>query len=210
MRWPALARELVARDQGIGELILRAYLIRRSILIGLGAGLRIIGSRYSPDTRRLRDFCGPEPASVPVARSGRAIPRPRSCCAQSRRGAARTRPIVILRATGCCAIPSNAELAARGRATGPAARPAARCDLLVVGGRSGRSGGGGRVRRLGGTFGACCWTGSVGGAGRDRPDRELLGFPAGLAGGGPGEPGAYLQALKFGAELVAPVRGPPR
>ena len=35
-------RELVARDQGIGDLILRAYLIRRSILIGLGAGLRII------------------------------------------------------------------------------------------------------------------------------------------------------------------------
>ena len=49
-------RELVARDQGIGDLILRAYLIRRSILIGLGAGLRIIGSRYSPDARRLRDF----------------------------------------------------------------------------------------------------------------------------------------------------------
>ena len=35
-------RELVARDQGIGDLILRAYLIRRSILIGLGAGLRSI------------------------------------------------------------------------------------------------------------------------------------------------------------------------
>ena len=49
-------RELVARDQGIGDLILRAYLIRRSILIGLGAGLRIIGSRYSPDARRVRDF----------------------------------------------------------------------------------------------------------------------------------------------------------
>ena len=49
-------RELVARDQGIGDLILHAYLIRRSILIELGAGLRIIGSRYSPDARRVRDF----------------------------------------------------------------------------------------------------------------------------------------------------------
>jgi hypothetical protein len=51
-------RELVARDQGIGDLILRAYLIRRSILIGLGAGLRIIGSRYSPDAPRVREPAG--------------------------------------------------------------------------------------------------------------------------------------------------------
>ena len=47
-------RELVAQDPALGDLILRAYLIRRSILIGLGVGIRIIGSRYSPDTRRLR------------------------------------------------------------------------------------------------------------------------------------------------------------
>ena len=46
-------RELVARDPQLGDLILRAYLIRRSMLVGLGVGLRIIGSRYSPDTRRL-------------------------------------------------------------------------------------------------------------------------------------------------------------
>src|ERR1700750_2295570 len=45
-------RELVARDPAFGDLILRAYLLRRSILIGLGAGLRIVGSKYSPDTRR--------------------------------------------------------------------------------------------------------------------------------------------------------------
>jgi thioredoxin reductase (NADPH) len=49
-------RELVARDPTFGDLILRAYLLRRSILIGLGVGLRIVGSKYSPDTRRVRDF----------------------------------------------------------------------------------------------------------------------------------------------------------
>src|SRR5208282_6781166 len=49
-------KELVARDPAIGDLILRAYLLRRSILIELGAGLRIVGSKYSPDTRRVRDF----------------------------------------------------------------------------------------------------------------------------------------------------------
>ena len=52
-------RHRVARDTVLGDLILRAYLHRRSMLIGLGAGFRIIGSRYSPETRRLRDFAGP-------------------------------------------------------------------------------------------------------------------------------------------------------
>ena len=49
-------RSIATRDPVLGDLILRAYMLRRSLLIGLGAGFRIIGSRYSPDTRRLRDF----------------------------------------------------------------------------------------------------------------------------------------------------------
>jgi hypothetical protein len=46
----------VARDPAFGDLVLCAYLLQRSILIGLGAGLRIAGSRHSPDARRVRDF----------------------------------------------------------------------------------------------------------------------------------------------------------
>jgi thioredoxin reductase (NADPH) len=49
-------RELVANDAALGDLILRALLLRRSILLGLGTGFRIVGSRFSPDTRRLREF----------------------------------------------------------------------------------------------------------------------------------------------------------
>src|ERR1700733_12288799 len=49
-------RDLVDRDPAFGDLILRAYLLRRSILFGRGVGLRIVGSKYSPDTRRVRDF----------------------------------------------------------------------------------------------------------------------------------------------------------
>jgi thioredoxin reductase (NADPH) len=49
-------REYMACDPELGDLILRAYLIRHSLLIGLGTGFRIIGSRFSPDTRRLREF----------------------------------------------------------------------------------------------------------------------------------------------------------
>ena len=49
-------KEAVTQDQALGDLILRAFILRRNIHANLGAGLRIIGSRYSADTRRLRDF----------------------------------------------------------------------------------------------------------------------------------------------------------
>jgi thioredoxin reductase (NADPH) len=51
-----LVRTLVAHDPVLSDLILRAYLVRRSLLIEQGTGLRIIGSCYSPDTVRLREF----------------------------------------------------------------------------------------------------------------------------------------------------------
>ena len=47
-------RQLVTQDTALGDLILRAYLIRRELLIGLGVGFRIVGSHFSPDARRLR------------------------------------------------------------------------------------------------------------------------------------------------------------
>lgn len=49
-------KEAVTQDQALGDLILRAFILRRALHADLGVGLRIIGSRYSSDTRRLRDF----------------------------------------------------------------------------------------------------------------------------------------------------------
>ncbi|MFD7024583.1 FAD-dependent oxidoreductase [Promicromonospora sukumoe] len=49
-------KEAVTQDQALGDLILRALILRRNIRADLGAGLRIIGSRYSAGTRLLRDF----------------------------------------------------------------------------------------------------------------------------------------------------------
>jgi thioredoxin reductase (NADPH) len=49
-------RQIVGGDAGLGDLILRAFLARRAILIGLGTGPKLIGSRFSPDMRRLRVF----------------------------------------------------------------------------------------------------------------------------------------------------------
>jgi thioredoxin reductase (NADPH) len=52
----ARLRALVGADPALGDVILRAYLLRREMLIGLGAGIKIVGSRFSPATRRLREF----------------------------------------------------------------------------------------------------------------------------------------------------------
>ena len=49
-------RGVIAANQQLGDLILGAFVARRALLIGLAAGLRLVGSRLSPDTRRLREF----------------------------------------------------------------------------------------------------------------------------------------------------------
>lgn len=49
-------RRVVLTDAAVGETILRAYLQRRILLIGAGAGIRIVGSRFSRDTLRLLEF----------------------------------------------------------------------------------------------------------------------------------------------------------
>ena len=48
--------EIVAQDKGLSDMILGAFMARRSILIGVGTGMKLIGSRFSPDSRQLREF----------------------------------------------------------------------------------------------------------------------------------------------------------
>jgi thioredoxin reductase (NADPH) len=93
-------RRLVADDEELSNLILRAYMARRSILIDVGGGIRVIGSRYSLNARRLREFLarnrvpyhwvdleedeeaerslralGVEPADTPVVAGGQGVLR---------------------------------------------------------------------------------------------------------------------------------------
>jgi thioredoxin reductase (NADPH) len=49
-------RRLIGASQRLGDLILGAFVARRALLVGIGAGARLVGSHLSPDTRRLRDF----------------------------------------------------------------------------------------------------------------------------------------------------------
>jgi hypothetical protein len=78
-------RRLVAEDEELSNLILRAYMARRSILIEVGGGVRVIGSRYSVDARRLREFPRAQPRALPLGRprggrgGGTWLARPGGC-----------------------------------------------------------------------------------------------------------------------------------
>ena len=195
----ARLRELVARDPAFGDLVLRAYLLRRSILIGLGAGLRIVGSKYSPDTRRVRDFAArnrlpyrwldleADPSAEGVAAQFGVTPQ--------------DTPLVIVHGR-LLRNPSNAELAAAIGLPAPS-EPQASCDLLVVGsGPAGLSAAvygaseGMRVIVLDATA-------AGGQAGTSSRIENYLGFPSGISGAELAER-ALLQAQKFGARFAVP------
>src|SRR3954447_26941394 len=49
-------KKVVTEEVDLSNLILDTFLARRSFLMKIGAGLRIIGSRHSKDATRLREF----------------------------------------------------------------------------------------------------------------------------------------------------------
>ena len=49
-------KEVVTEEPNLSDIILKAFLARRAYMIRTGLGMRIIGSRHSTDTARLREF----------------------------------------------------------------------------------------------------------------------------------------------------------
>jgi thioredoxin reductase (NADPH) len=194
----ARLRELIARDPAFGDLVLRAYLLRRSILIGLGVGLRVVGSRYSPDTRRVRDFAARN--RIPVRWLDlETDPAAEAMLAQFGVTPDDT-PIVIVYGR-LLRNPGNAELAAAIGLPAPSAQ--AGCDMLVVGaGPAGLSAAvyaaseGMQVTALDGVA-------TGGQAGTSSRIENYLGFPSGISGVELADR-AVLQAEKFGARFAVP------
>jgi thioredoxin reductase (NADPH) len=195
----ARLRELIARDPAFGDLVLRAYLLRRSILIGLGVGLRVVGSRYSPDTRRVRDFAARN--RIPVRWLDlETDPAAEAMLAQFGVTPGDT-PIVIVYGR-LLRNPGNAELAAAIGLPAPSAQQAGR-DMLVVGaGPAGLSvamyaaSEGMQVTALDGVA-------TGGQAGTSSRIENYLGFPSGISGAELADR-AVLQAEKFGARFAVP------
>ncbi|MEU0782583.1 FAD-dependent oxidoreductase [Streptomyces sp. NPDC006173] len=193
-------RDLVTRDSVLGDVVLRACLGRRALLVGQGAGFRIIGSRYSPDTRRLREFA----ARNRLPHRWIDLETDEEAEALLRRFAVgpEQTPLVIWRDTTLLRNPSNAELA---RLIGLPPLPSGngRGDVLIVG--SGPAGLAAAVNAasegLDTTVVEALATG--GQAGTSSRIDNCFGFPSGISGAELTER-AVLQAGKFGARISVP------
>lgn len=53
---PERLKEVITQEPVLSDIILKAFLMRRSVLMRVGMGLRIVGSRRSRDASRLREF----------------------------------------------------------------------------------------------------------------------------------------------------------
>ena len=194
-------RELMAQEETLSELILRALLRRRTALIGLHRGLSIIGSGYSADARRLLEFT----ARNRIPHSWVDVERDAAAEAMLRDfGVAPTETPVVTWGRQVLKNPASAELA-RVLGFAPAPEPAQLVDLLVVG--AGPAGLAASV--YGASEGLSALTVesvAVGGqAGTSTRIENYLGFPAGLSGGDLAARAA-LQAAKFGARISAPAQ----
>ncbi|MEU8804633.1 FAD-dependent oxidoreductase [Spirillospora sp. NPDC048819] len=197
---PRRLRELAGRELWFGDLVLRAFLIRRSLLIEHGAGLRIIGSRFSPRCLRLRDFAArnrlphrwidvedDEDAESLLMELG--VP-------------ASETPVVILNGERVLRNPGDDELLRLLGLPPPAPAPSAH-DMLVIG--AGPAGLAAAV--YGSSEGLDTMVvdaiATGGQAGTSSKIENYLGFPAGISGAELTER-AVIQAREFGAKLHVP------
>ncbi|HEY2224496.1 FAD-dependent oxidoreductase [Actinomycetospora sp.] len=192
-------RDFLVRDPAFGDEILRAYLARRTLAIGEGLGFRIVGSRYSPDTRRLREFAARNRVphrfvDVDADVGAEALLRGLGITTAET-------PVVLWR-DRVLRNPDTAELAALiGRRSD---RPTtALCDLLVVG--AGPAGLAAAVYAASeGLSTQVLDAVAIGGqAARSSRIENYLGFPAGISGAELAER-AEVQARKFGATATVP------
>ena len=190
-------RALVAHDPVLSDLILRAYLLRRSLLIQEESGFRIIGSCYSPDTARLREFAARN--RLPH----RWIDLERDKHAErllQRFGVSTQDAPVVIWGGEVLRNPTNTELARRVGLPVPDTVPD-ESDVVVVG--AGPAGLGAAVYAAsdGLTTAAMERIATGGQAGTSSRIENYLGFPGGISGADLAER-AVLQAGKFGARII--------
>ncbi|GAA0923460.1 FAD-dependent oxidoreductase [Pseudonocardia zijingensis] len=194
-------RALATEDPAFGDTVLRAYLVRRSLALGEGIGFRIVGSRFSPGSRRLLEFAArnrlphrfvdleTDPSAERLIRELDLAPS--------------DTPIVLFR-NRLLRNPSTTELAAEFGLYEPAVEGGV-ADLVVVGA--------GPAGLAAAVYGASEGLETVlldavatgGQAARTSRIENYLGFPTGISGGELAER-ALLQAERFGAHRAVPAK----
>ena len=192
-------RALLANDEELSNIVLRAYLERRSILIDIGAGVKLVGSRYSQCTRRLREFLARN--RMPFQWMDLEDDEEADALLQALGIAAADTPVVIS-GEGVLRNPSNLEVA-RLLGFGSRGDPPPMCDLVIVGA--------GPAGLAGAVYGASEGLDTQvidkiafgGQASTSARIENYLGFPTGISGSELAER-ATLQARRFGARMVVP------
>jgi len=195
----ARLQAVIGRDQGLGQWIIRTMFARRQWLAQMQTGLRIVGSRSSPQTRRLLEFAARnrlphvwlDTDTDPAA--GLVLAHHDTPVSQT--------PVVVMRGGELLRQPANAELA---RAAGIGTRPAGMTyDVAIVG--AGPAGLAAAVYGASeGLSTALVDALAVGGQiGTTSRIENYLGFPLGVSGEEFAER-AYIQVLRFGVSIVLP------
>jgi thioredoxin reductase (NADPH) len=194
-------RQIVNRCPEVGDLILQAFIARRQLLRESGAftGIRVIGSRYSHDTFRIRDFLARNRALFTFL-DLESNPEVEQLLRRFGLTVGDT-PVVAWGKMVVLRNPSNREIAENLGLRRPLEQTV--YDLAIVGG-----GPGGLAASV---YGASEGLSTVvlertapgGQAGTSMRIENYLGFPTGVTGGELAER-AIVQANKFGAILSVP------
>ena len=193
-------KSIIDVDSSLGDLLVQTLFRRREALLLLRSGMQLIGSRYSPDTQRLREFAARnrlafnwidldnDPVALALLHTLGLEPR--------------DTPVALLGGSAVLVNPSNSELAT---AAGITDEPLSGSifDLLVIG--AGPAGLAAAV--YGATEGlSTAIVDAVAAGGQASTTSRIenyLGFPAGVSGTEFGER-AQLQARRLGAEMYVP------
>jgi thioredoxin reductase (NADPH) len=190
---------LVGANQQLGDLILSAFIARRSLLIGLGSGMRLIGSPLVADTRRLREFLTRN--RIPHTFLDLETDTQAEKLLRVLSIAPKETPIVV-RGGKVLRNPSNIELADALNLRAPASNGEV-CDTVVVG--AGPAGLGVAVYAASeGLDTVLIDSVATGGqASTSARIENYLGFPAGVSGSELAERAA-VQAARFGVRITVP------
>jgi thioredoxin reductase (NADPH) len=186
-------------QEDLANLIFGAYMARREILIEVGGGAKVIGSHYSRDSLRLREFLARN--RMPYEWVDLEADPDSDELLQTLGIEPADTPVVIV-AGKTLRNPGNSELAEE-LGLGARGAPPPMCDLVIVGG--------GPAGLAAAVYGASegLDTQAIdavafgGQASTSSRIENYLGFPAGISGSELAER-AGLQARKFGARLVVP------
>jgi thioredoxin reductase (NADPH) len=193
-------QEVMAQDQTLADVIVQVVLRRRQWFVQQRAGLRIFGSRTSPDARRLREFANRN--RLPhVWVDLDTDPGAGAVLAQQGLGPSDA-PVVLMRGGEVLRNPSNSVLA-RAAGLGTGAVPAKTFDVVVVG--AGPAGLAASVYGASEGLATAVIDGmGVGGQiGTTSKIENYLGFPVGVSGEEFAER-SLVHALRFGATLLVP------